>query len=179
MNLASIDTLDRQRLDVAYDETHRTKSILRQPGVERRDYPCGEKADEGPGLEADDCRAHLSEERRHWRVTSNRLTKWLYERSVRFEILLRPGTRVNGEHIGGWNDPKRCNLLHSVLGQTRQFPELLCCPGLYRLTLTRQMSGYLGGQLPIDRARLVEELKQLREEVVTHLFELSEYNVEK
>jgi hypothetical protein len=41
------------------------------------------------------------------------------------------------------------------------------------------MSGYLGGQLPIDRSRLVEELKQFREEVVTHLFELSEYNVEK
>ena len=135
--------------------------ILGEAGVEGCDHPGRQRTDERSHLEPDDCRSQLGHQRRSRSIGANRGGERLDQRAIGLEVALRPPPGIQGEHIWGGDDTERGDLLDSVLREPGKLPELLGGPRLDRLGLAGQMAGDLGGQLPVDRAGLIEEIEQL------------------
>ena len=94
--------------------------------------------------------------------------KRLDEVGIRLEVLVGPAPAIEGQHIEGGRNPERGGLLDAILGEAGQLAVLLGSPWFDRLALASKMPGHFGGELPVDRPRLIEQFEQFREQVVTH-----------
>src|SRR5690606_36384561 len=86
--------------------------------------------------------------------------------AVGLQMTVGPFAGVDGDDVGGGGDRNRADLLQPVLGQACQLPVLLRSPRVDGHPLAGEVVGDLGGEFPVHRSGLVEQLEQPREDVV-------------
>src|SRR5690606_22634363 len=149
-------------LDVGDDHAQRQLASGGKSAIEGRQDPRRQAADQRPHLHADHRRAELGQRPGQLAHVGERLTQI----AVGLQMTVRPLPSVDREDVRSGRHGNRAHLLQAVLRQPSQLAVLLGCPWIDRDAFTREVMGHFGGELPVDRSRLVEELEEAGEDVV-------------